>query len=113
VADTVAAALAEVRTRTSLLIVEQNVHLALRVCGRAAVMSGGVIALTADADELHDRDALLASYLGQRKTGAGAALETDEADAAGTAGSAGAAAATGAAAGADNGAAADAVPDPA
>jgi branched-chain amino acid transport system ATP-binding protein len=74
IADTVAAALAEVRTRTSLLIVEQNVHLALRVCSRAAVMSGGVIALTADADELHDRDALLASYLGQRKTGAGAAV---------------------------------------
>jgi branched-chain amino acid transport system ATP-binding protein len=102
VAHTVAAALAEVRSRTSLLIVEQNVHLALRVCGRAAVMSGGVIALTADAEELHDRDALLASYLGQRKTGAGAALETEtdpDADAAG--------------AGADNGAAADAVPDPA
>jgi branched-chain amino acid transport system ATP-binding protein len=102
VADTVAAALAEVRSRTSLLIVEQNVHLALRVCGRAAVMSGGAIALTADAEELHDRDALLASYLGQRKTGAGAALETEtdpEADAAGAA--------------ADNGAAADAVPDPA
>jgi branched-chain amino acid transport system ATP-binding protein len=77
VADVVATALAEVRTRTALLIVEQNVHLALRVCGRAAVMSGGVIAMTADADELHDRDALLASYLGQRKTGAGAAVTAD------------------------------------
>jgi branched-chain amino acid transport system ATP-binding protein len=77
IADTVATALAEVRARTSLLIVEQNVHLALRVCSRAAVMSGGSIALTADAAELHDRDALLASYLGQRKTGAGAAVPTD------------------------------------
>jgi len=77
IADTVASALTEVRARTSLLIVEQNVHLALRVCSRAAVMSGGAIALTADADELHDRDALLASYLGQRKTGAGAAVPAD------------------------------------
>jgi branched-chain amino acid transport system ATP-binding protein len=81
IADTVAAALAEVRTRTALLIVEQNVHLALRVCSRAAVMSGGAIALTADASELHDRDALLASYLGQRKTGAGAAVTADVATA--------------------------------
>jgi branched-chain amino acid transport system ATP-binding protein len=70
-ADTVATALTEVRARTSLLIVEQNVHLALRICGRAAVMSGGQITMTANADELHDREALLASYLGQRKTGAG------------------------------------------
>ncbi|HEY8547415.1 MAG TPA: ABC transporter ATP-binding protein [Acidimicrobiales bacterium] len=71
IADTVATALAEVRSRTALLIVEQNVHLALRVCGRAAVMSSGSIAMEADAGELHDREALLASYLGQRKTGAG------------------------------------------
>jgi len=77
IADAVASALTEVRARTSLLIVEQNVHLALRICSRAAVMSGGAIALTADADELHDRDALLASYLGQRKTGAGAAVPAD------------------------------------
>jgi ABC-type branched-subunit amino acid transport system ATPase component len=60
-----------VRSRTALLIVEQNVHLALRVCGQAAVMSSGTIAMRADAEELHDREALLASYLGQRKTGAG------------------------------------------
>jgi branched-chain amino acid transport system ATP-binding protein len=70
-ADTVVTALAEVRSATALLVVEQNVHLALRICGRAAVMSGGTITMNADAEELHDREALLASYLGQRKTGAG------------------------------------------
>jgi branched-chain amino acid transport system ATP-binding protein len=70
-AETVATALAEVRSHTALLVVEQNVHLALRICSQAAVLSGGVITMTAQADEMHDREALLASYLGQRKTGAG------------------------------------------
>jgi hypothetical protein len=46
------------------------------------VMSGGVIAMTAGADELQDRDALLASYLGQRKTGAGAAVTAAAAESA-------------------------------
>jgi branched-chain amino acid transport system ATP-binding protein len=72
VADSVAQVLSEVRSRVPLLVVEQNVHLATRVCPRAAVLSGGEIVLEASSDELHDRDALLASYLGQRRTGAGA-----------------------------------------
>lgn len=72
VADAVADALFEVRDRTALLVVEQNVHLALRVCSRAAVLSGGTIVLEADASELHDHDALLSSYLGQTRTGTGA-----------------------------------------
>jgi len=72
VADAVADALIQIRSRTALFVVEQNVHLALRVCGRAAVMSNGVIVLQAGAAELHDRDALLSTYLGQQATGTGA-----------------------------------------
>jgi branched-chain amino acid transport system ATP-binding protein len=72
VADAVADALIQIRSRTALLVVEQNVHLALRVCGRAAVLSSGRIVLEADAADLHDRDALLSSYLGQQTTGTGA-----------------------------------------
>jgi branched-chain amino acid transport system ATP-binding protein len=71
VADAVMRALAEVRSRTALLLIEQNVHLAVRVCGRAAVMSGGRIVMEASAAELRDRDRLLASYLGQTRTGTG------------------------------------------
>ncbi|MBC6463780.1 ABC transporter ATP-binding protein [Actinomadura sp. HBU206391] len=71
VADAVARALAEVRSRTALLLIEQNVHLAVRVCGRAAVMSGGRIVMEAPTAELQDRDQLLASYLGQTRTGTG------------------------------------------
>jgi branched-chain amino acid transport system ATP-binding protein len=72
VADVVAGALREVRSRTAVVVVEQNVHLALEVCDRAVVLSGGAIVLEAAADELHDRDALLSAYLGQRRTGTGA-----------------------------------------
>jgi branched-chain amino acid transport system ATP-binding protein len=72
VADAVADALIQIRSRTALLIVEQNVHLALRVCGRAAVLSSGRIVLEADSADLQDRDALLSSYLGQQTTGTGA-----------------------------------------
>jgi branched-chain amino acid transport system ATP-binding protein len=72
VADAVAQALLAIRSRTALLVIEQNVHLAVRVCQRAAVMSGGRIVLEASAEKLHDREELLASYLGQTKTGTGA-----------------------------------------
>jgi branched-chain amino acid transport system ATP-binding protein len=72
VADTVADALAEIRTRVPVLVVEQNVHLALRVCTRAIVLAGGTVMLESPASELQDSDALLASYLGQSHTGTGA-----------------------------------------
>jgi branched-chain amino acid transport system ATP-binding protein len=72
VADAVADALIQIRSRTALLIVEQNVHLALRVCGRAAVLSSGRVVLEAESADLQDRDALLSSYLGQQTTGTGA-----------------------------------------
>jgi branched-chain amino acid transport system ATP-binding protein len=69
VADAVADALAEVRSRTALLVIEQNVRLAVRVCHRAAVMSGGTVVLTTPTEELLDREDLLASYLGRTRTG--------------------------------------------
>lgn len=72
VADAVADALIQIRSTTALLVVEQNVHLALRVCQRAAVLAHGDIVLRKDSSELHDRDALLSSYLGQSRTGSGA-----------------------------------------
>jgi branched-chain amino acid transport system ATP-binding protein len=65
-AKAVTRALAEIRRRVPLLVVEQNVRLALRICPRAVVMTHGEIVLRSGADELTDRDALLASYLGQR-----------------------------------------------
>jgi len=71
-AMTVADVLAEVSKRTPMLVVEQNVHLALQICGRALVISNGQVVLSSTADELLANDDLLASYLGQQRTGAGA-----------------------------------------
>lgn len=59
-------ALDDIRQRTPLLLVEQNTQQALAVCDRASVMVNGRIEMTGKSDELSDRQALLASYLGQR-----------------------------------------------
>jgi len=59
-------ALAEVAKQTPLLIVEQNSTMALRVCTRAFVMVGGRFVMSGAAAELHSRQELLRSYLGQR-----------------------------------------------
>ena len=67
VADRVASALVEIRAHTPMLVVEQNVHLATRVCGRAAVLSSGRFVLEASAAALQARDDLLSSYLGQTR----------------------------------------------
>jgi branched-chain amino acid transport system ATP-binding protein len=66
VAAAVFNALDEIRTRTPLLIVEQNTVLALRICDRAYVMNTGKIVLSGDSADLQDRNTLLASYLGQK-----------------------------------------------
>ncbi len=51
----------------AVLLVEQHVHLALEVADRAYVLSHGEIALQNSAAALrHDRQLLLASYLGER-----------------------------------------------
>jgi branched-chain amino acid transport system ATP-binding protein len=59
-------ALDDIRQRTPLLLVEQNTQQALAVCDHASVMVTGRIEMTGRSDELSDRQALLASYLGQK-----------------------------------------------
>jgi branched-chain amino acid transport system ATP-binding protein len=61
-------ALREIATRTPILLVEQNTAMAFRLCTRACVMVAGRIVLTGTADELRDRSALVASYLGEEVT---------------------------------------------
>jgi len=68
VTKTLFAALKEIATRTPILLVEQNTAMAFRLCTRACVMVGGQIVLTGTADELRDRSALVASYLGEEVT---------------------------------------------
>jgi branched-chain amino acid transport system ATP-binding protein len=58
-------ALAEIAKSTPILLVEQNTAMALRLCSRACVMVAGKVVLTGTADELQDRSALVASYLGE------------------------------------------------
>jgi branched-chain amino acid transport system ATP-binding protein len=64
--DDVAAALTELRTRgRSILIVEQRVDLALRVCDRVYVLAGGEVALEERADALGEGGReLIDAYLG-------------------------------------------------
>jgi branched-chain amino acid transport system ATP-binding protein len=65
VVDTVYRAIAEIRHRTSILVVEQNASLALELCDRAYVLSVGEIVMSGDAASMNDREALAASYLGR------------------------------------------------
>ena len=68
VTKTLFAALKEIAERTPILLVEQNTAMAFRLCTRACVMVGGQIVLSGTADELRDRSALVASYLGEEVT---------------------------------------------
>jgi branched-chain amino acid transport system ATP-binding protein len=78
--QSVYAALAQVRDRIPMLLVEQNTVMALKHCSRAAVMVGGKLVLEGTAEELADREALVASYLGEEPalTGEEAALQREE-----------------------------------
>jgi len=67
VVKAVFAALAEVRTTTPILLVEQNTAQALTLADHGAVMVHGQVVLRGTADELGDRSAVLASYLGQKE----------------------------------------------
>lgn len=58
-------ALAQVSDRIPMLLVEQNTVMALKHCTRAAVMVGGQLVLEGTAEDLSDREALVASYLGE------------------------------------------------
>ena len=63
VVDAVYRALDEVRSRVSLLVVEQNASLVLKLCGRAYVLAQGRVALSDRSENLADRESLLESYL--------------------------------------------------
>jgi len=64
-------ALSQVSDRIPMLLVEQNTVMALKHCTRAAVMVGGRLVLEGTADDLADREALVASYLGEEPALAG------------------------------------------
>jgi branched-chain amino acid transport system ATP-binding protein len=49
---------------TSILLVEQNVELALEVATRGYVLESGVVTLEGSAEELHANPAVVAAYLG-------------------------------------------------
>jgi len=72
-------ALAQVSDRIPLLLVEQNTVMALKHCTRAAVMVTGKLVLEGTAEDLADREALVASYLGEEPalTGEEVALERE------------------------------------
>ncbi len=65
VVDAVFDVLAQVAQHVPLLLVEQNTDRALELAGRAYVLVKGTVVLAGAADELTDREALMASYLGQ------------------------------------------------
>jgi branched-chain amino acid transport system ATP-binding protein len=58
-------ALSQVASRIPMLLVEQNTVMALMHSRRAAVMFGGKVVLEGTAAEVADREALVASYLGE------------------------------------------------
>jgi branched-chain amino acid transport system ATP-binding protein len=66
VVKTLFGALSEIGRRTPILLVEQNTVMALKICTRACVMVTGQFVLRGTGEELADRAALVASYLGER-----------------------------------------------
>jgi branched-chain amino acid transport system ATP-binding protein len=66
VVKTLFGALSEIGKRTPILLVEQNTVMALKICTRACVMVTGQFVLRGTGEELADRAALVASYLGER-----------------------------------------------
>ncbi len=68
IVHSVFAALAEISRRTPILLVEQNTQQALALCERVSVLVNGTIEMSGASDEFTDRQALLASYLGQKDT---------------------------------------------
>jgi branched-chain amino acid transport system ATP-binding protein len=65
VVDDVFAVLGEVAQRVPMLLVEQNTDRVLELAHRAYVLVKGRVVMAGDAAELGDRDAMMASYLGQ------------------------------------------------
>jgi branched-chain amino acid transport system ATP-binding protein len=77
--QSVYSALSQVSDRIPMLLVEQNTVMALKHCSRAAVMVNGSLVLEGTAEDLADREALVASYLGEEPalTAETAALERE------------------------------------
>ncbi len=67
--------LAQVKSQTPMLIVEQATTMLLRISNRGYVLSEGEVVMAGDASELGDRKSLLDSYLGRRQT---VAAESDD-----------------------------------
>jgi branched-chain amino acid transport system ATP-binding protein len=57
-------ALADVKARLPLLLVEQNAALGLQLCDKAYVLQAGSLVLSGNSADLTDRQAMLDSYLG-------------------------------------------------
>jgi branched-chain amino acid transport system ATP-binding protein len=68
VVDSVFGVLAEVARQVPMLIVEQNTERVLDLAQRAYVLVKGEVVLSGTAAELSDREALMASYLGQSRS---------------------------------------------
>ena len=51
---------------TTVLLVEQNIHMALKVCHRAYVMKTGNIMLSGTGEELLANDDVRKAYIGER-----------------------------------------------
>ena len=69
VVKAVFAALAEIRARVPLLLVEQNTTVALALSTRALVLAEGRVVLAGTPEELRGSEELVESYLGQRDAG--------------------------------------------
>jgi len=50
--------------RVTILITEQNVHVAMELASRAYVLQNGQVRVSGDTDELSERDDIRESYLG-------------------------------------------------
>ena len=71
-------ALRAIAVQTPILLVEQNTADALAIAGHGTVLLGGRAVLTGVANQLADRNALIASYLGQKDAQPGNHPHLDE-----------------------------------
>lgn len=64
---------------TSMLVVEQNAHLALEFAGAAAILDRGRIAFAGTSEEVSSSDAMKESYLGAKRPSVAAPVSAPEA----------------------------------